>query len=218
VTAFLAPLPVSRIWGVGAKAERRLQALGIALIGQLAAVPEAMLVEHFGNTGRHLWQLAHGHDERTVVPDRDAKSISTETTFAHDIGDRQVLRIWLLSLVEHLAQRLRQHQLRARTVELKLRSADFRTRMRSQVLPQATNLTNVLWTTAATLLDRSLSPEVLPLRLLGVGATQLTGQSAIQGELFDAAWQTREGALDHTVDAIRNKFGGAAIQRGLRRG
>src|SRR5262245_45674564 len=98
VAEFLTPLPVGLLWGVGAKGEQRLHALGVRTAGQLAALPEKVLVGHFGEVGRHLWQLAHGRDDRDVVPDRQAKSISTETTFAEDIGDRQVLRTLLLDL------------------------------------------------------------------------------------------------------------------------
>ena len=140
VAAFLAPLPVGRIWGVGAKGEKRLHALGIRTIGQLAALPQKVLVDHFGEVGRHLWHLAHGQDDRSVVPDREAKSISTETTFAHDLATGQ-LRIWLLDLVDQLASRLRHVGVRARTIDLKIRSSDFRTRTRSATLAEATNLT-----------------------------------------------------------------------------
>src|SRR5262249_55239171 len=103
VTEFLAPLPVGRLWGVGARAEQRLHALGIHTVGQLAALPERLLADHFGEVGRHIWQLAQGKDKRAVVPDREAKSVSTETTFAQDLSDREVLRAWLLDLVDHLA-------------------------------------------------------------------------------------------------------------------
>jgi DNA polymerase-4 len=214
VAEFLAPLPVSRLWGVGAKGEKRLQALGVHTVGQLAALPERVLVDHFGEGGRHLWQLAKGRDSREVVPDREAKSISTETTFPQDIGDRAVLRTWLLGLVDGLAGRLRQQGLHARTVELKIRSSDFRTRSRSQALPEATNSTEALWQSAARLFERSLSPEMLPVRLLGVGASRLAGAGAVQGHLFDAEVRERRTALDRAVDAIRGQFGQGAIRRG----
>src|SRR5581483_1267247 len=171
-------------------------------------------VDHFGEAGRHLWQLAHGRDDRRVVPDREAKSISTETTFAADIGDKEVLRAWLLDLVDELAARLRHERVRARTVELKARSADFRTRVRAQSLPEATDTTDELWRAALALFDRTLTREVLPLRLLGVGATKLTRDAAVQGQLFDDAARERQGALDRTVDAIRGAFGPGAIRRG----
>jgi DNA polymerase-4 len=216
VEAFLTPLPVGRLWGVGAKGEKRLHALGIRTIGDLAARSEQVLVDHCGEVGRHLWQLAHGQDDRPVVPDRKAKSISTETTFAHDISDRGVLRACLLDLVDALASRLRHAGLRARAIDLKLRSSDFRTRSRSRTLNDASNVTEVLWQAAAELLGRSLSNELLPLRLLGIGATQLTGDTALQGDLFADEDRERHAAVDKVVDAIRGKFGGSAIHRARR--
>jgi DNA polymerase-4 len=211
--AFLGPLPVGRVWGVGAKAEGRLHALGVRTVGQLAALPEKALVGHFGELGRHLWRLARGEDGRAVVPDAAAKSVSTETTFARDIGDREALRSWLLGLTDHLAGRLRHAGLRARTVEVKVRSSDFRTRQRAQALGQATNATDVLWQAARRLLDRGLTDDVLPVRLLGVGASRLTREGVVQGDLFDGGRRKQE-ALDQTIDAIRGQFGGAAIRRG----
>jgi DNA polymerase-4 len=213
VEAFLAPLPVARLWGVGAKGQKRLHDLGIHTIGQLAALPERVLADHFGQAGRHLWRLAHGDDERSVVPDRDAKSLSTETTFAQDIDDRQALRRWLLDLLEHLASRLRHEELHAHTIELKIRSSDFHTWTRSRALPEPTNLTEPLWQAAAELFERSLSPDMLPIRLLGVGASRLSRAETVQGDLFDASLRERRTALDRTVDAIRGQFGKDAIQR-----
>lgn len=214
VADFLAPLPVGRIWGVGAKAEKRLHALGIRTVGQLAAFPEQVLADHFGAMGRHVWQLAHGQDDRAVVPDREAKSISTETTFAQDIGDREALRAWLLDLTDHLASRLRRADLRARTIEVKMRSSDFRTRHRARALEQATNRTDAIWQAAAAIFDRGLTDDILPARLLGVGASRLTREAVAQGDLFDAGQRQRQEALDQTIDSIRGQFGGAAIQRG----
>src|SRR5207249_809599 len=119
VREILDPLPITRIWGVGAKAEKRLRRLGLDTIGQLAALPETQIVDALGESGRQMWQLAHGQDDRSVVPDEEAKSVSTETTFPRDIGDRGVLRGWLLELAEELGRRLRGQHLRARTIELK---------------------------------------------------------------------------------------------------
>jgi DNA polymerase-4 len=214
VTEFLTPLPVSRIWGVGAKGEKRLHDLGIRTIGQIAALPEKTLSEQFGEVGRHIWQLANGQDGRTVVPDREAKSISTETTFSHDISDRSNLRVCLLDLVDHLASRLRREGIWGRTIDIKIRSSDFRTRTRSTTLAEATNLTNTIWKAAAELFDRSLSNELMPVRLLGVGATKLTREPISQGSLFEDGSNERESALDQTIDTIRAKFGTGKIQRG----
>jgi len=214
VVEFLTPLPISRIWGVGAKGERRLHDMGIRTIGQIAALPEKVMIDRFGEMGRHIWQLAHGRDSRTVVPDREAKSVSTETTFAHDIGDRGVLRVWLLDLVDHLSSRLRREGLWARTIDVKIRSSDFRTVTRATTLSEPTNGTNVIWKSAANLLERYLTSELLPVRLLGVGATKLTREPIVQGNLFEEKTPSRMSALDSTIDTIRAKFGGASIQRG----
>ena len=141
--------------------------MGIRTVGHLAALPEKILKDQFGEAGRHLWRLAHGQDDRDVVPDREAKSISTETTFAHEIGDPQALRIWLLDLLDQVVGRLRLQGIRARTIELKIRSSDFRTRTRSQSLAEATNRTDLRWQAAADLFERSVKPDMLPVRLLG---------------------------------------------------
>src|SRR5207244_1680738 len=142
------------------------------------------------------------------------RSISTETTFAHDLADLDGLRTWLLDLVDHLASRLRHAGLLARTIELKIRSSDFRTRSRSQALREATDRTDVLWQVAVALFERSLTPELLPVRLLGVGASRLTRDAVVQRGLFDDGELERQAALDQTVDAIRTRFGAGAIQRG----
>ncbi len=214
VTEFLAPLPVARLWGVGAKCEKRLNALGVHTIGQLAALPQKVLAGHFGKAGRHLWELAQGRDERKVTPDREAKSISTETTFSQDIGDRIVLRAWLLDLVDELAGRLRKEGVRARTMELKLRSSDFSTRTRSLSLPEATDVTDSLWRATVQLFERSLTDEMLPLRLMGVGASNLARGGMVQGQLFGDEERKRGETLDRTIDAIRTRLGSGAIRRG----
>jgi len=215
VNEFLAPLPVSRIWGVGAKGEKRLHDMGIRTIGQIAAMPEKVLSDRFGEMGRHIWRLANGQDGRTVVPDREAKSVSTETTFAQDIGDCGVLRVWLLDLVDQLASRLRHEGIWARTIDVKIRSSDFRTVTRSTTLAEPTNVTNIIWKAAADVFDRSLTSDLLPVRLLGVGATKLTREPAVQGDLFQPENRQREGALDQTIDTIRAQFGTGSIQRGV---
>lgn len=214
VAGFLAPLPVGRIWGVGAKAEKQLQTLGIHTIGQLAAYPEQVLIDHFGEMGRHVFQLAHGKDDRIVVPDREAKSISTETTFNNDIGDRDILMTWLLDLTDQLASRLRHADLRARTVEIKIRSSDFRTRHRAQALDQPTHVTDVIWQAIQQIFERGLTDDIMPVRLLGVGASRLTHDNVAQGDLFEDGERRRQESLDQTIDTIRETFGSGAIRRG----
>jgi DNA polymerase-4 len=213
VTEFLAPLPVGRIWGVGAKGEQRLHALGIRTIGELAATPEKTLLDHFGEMGLSMWHLAHGRDDRSVVPDREAKSISTETTFTYDIGDHKVLRDCLLNLVDELASRMRHEGLRGRTIELKIRSSQFETRTRSLSVDEPTNTTKVIWQAALKLLEKSLTPDILPVRLLGVGAIRLSRDGVVQGQLFGEDVREYDSALDLTIDAIRGQFGTEAIHR-----
>ena len=99
VQEFLDPLPVERLWGVGKQSSKVFQRLGIRTIGQLRQCPLDVLQARFGSSGEHLWDLAHGRDDRPVVPEREAKSISNETTFEHDIADMDVLRAWLVDLV-----------------------------------------------------------------------------------------------------------------------
>jgi DNA polymerase-4 len=172
------------------------------------------LIDHFGDMGGHIWGLAGGEDGRLVVPDRDAKSISSETTFAEDIEDRETLKSWLLDLTDHLASRLRHVEIKARTVDLKIRSSDFQTRYRAQALPEATNRTDVLWLTAQEIFERGVTADLFPVRLIGVGATRLTRDSAVQRNLFDADERQKQQSLDQTIDAIRGQFGAAAVRRG----
>ena len=153
VQAFLDPLPVGRLWGVGRQTSKVFQRLGVHTIGQLRALPLSVLTSHFGSHGEHLSKLAHAIDNRPVVPDREAKSISNETTFATDLDDQESLRAWLLELTEQVARRLRRHALRGRTVEIKVRFADFQTITRSRKLPEPTNSTQALWEQANTLLS-----------------------------------------------------------------
>lgn len=214
VRAFLEPLPVSRIWGVGVKSNERLQALGVRTIGQLAALGEESLREHFGAMGTHFWQLANGMDSRTVVPDREAKSISTETTFSHDISSLEALRVVALEQTENVAARLRHSCLMARTIDLKVRSADFRTTTMAHSLDALTDATDTIWQAVRTLFDRFAWKSFLPVRLLGVGATRLARAGVVQGDLFEEPARQKRRDLDHTVDNIRDSFGRDAIQRG----
>jgi DNA polymerase-4 len=214
VRQIMSPLPVSRLWGVGKKGEKRLQALGLRTIGDIIALPESILQDHFGSFGGWLWKLAHGLDnDNPVVPDAEAKSVSTETTFSRDVGDREALRSCLLELSDHLGHRLRRHKLRARTIDLKVRTSDFQTYTRAQGLSEPTDLTEVIWQTADSLLQSRVPAQWLPLRLMGVGATKLVREEQVQHDLFGQAWRARQKALEGAMDAIRDQFGRAAIRR-----
>lgn len=214
VQEFLDPLPVGRLWGVGRVTGCVFDNLGIQTIGQVRQMPLETLQQHFGRSGEHLWQLAHGIDDRRVVPDREAKSISHETTFAVDIDDREILRAWLLELTEHVGQRLRRHGLCGRTVHLKIRFADFTTITRAQTLQDATDATREIWHAAVTLLEERLPARRLCVRLIGVGMSGLCSLGSQQRTLFDDELESKQHQLDTVSDEIKAKFGAASLRRG----
>ncbi|MCF6209805.1 MAG: DNA polymerase IV [Gammaproteobacteria bacterium] len=213
VQAFLDPLPVSRLWGVGRVTGATLQKQGIHTIADLRRQPQAALRRWFGKHGQQLWHLAHGIDKRPVVAEHEAKSISHETTFARDIADPETLRAVLLGLTEQVAWRLRRHGKCGRTVQLKLRFDDFRTVTRARSLRDATDATQIIWHTASRLLDRELAQGIPPLRLLGMGVSGFDeGADSRQSDLFASA-ATEGEAVDRIADDINTRFGGKMLQR-----
>jgi len=214
IEAFLEPLPVSRLWGVGKVSNRDLAQMGVHTIGDLRRLPEALLVSRFANTAVHWARLARGIDDRRVVPDRDAKSISHETTFATDIDDPEILRSWLLELTEQVATRLRRQGLRGKTVYIKVRYADFHTVTRSESLDAPSNVTRELTVTAAGLLRAQLARSPRPVRLLGMGVSALTAGAHAQGQLFEIEDREQQRRIDTVVDSIKSRFGNRALRRG----
>ena len=214
IQEFLDPLPVERLWGVGKQGSKVFERLGIRTIGQLRQWPLDSLKDRFGSSGEHLWQLAHGIDDRPVVPEQEAKSISHETTFERDISDVQVLRAWLLDLTEQVGWRLRRHRLRGRTVQLKVRFADFSLITRSQTLSEPTDITQELWQAADEMLCQRLPAGHLPVRLVGMGVSGLEESGLRQGLLFDQDQRRKQAELDTVNDQIRERFGPAALRRG----
>ena len=214
--AFLDPLPVGRIWGVGKVTGQVFERLAIRTIGQLRQMPPETLKDLFGSSGEHYWQLAHGIDNRQVVPDREAKSISSETTFAEDISDIEILRSCLVDLVEQVARRLRSHHIKGRTCELKVRFADFQTISRSLTLAEPTSITQELLDAGVELLTKRLHARHLPVRLLGFGVNKLDNSGTSQRQLFDQPDRERYQDLDKVADQITAKFGKLAIHRGAR--
>ena len=211
---FLDPLPVERLWGVGKQGSKVFERLGIRSIGQLRQWPIDTLVSRFGSQGEYLWQLAHGLDDRPVVPEREAKSISHETTFEDDIDDMEVVRAWLLDLTEQVGARLRRKGLRGRTVHLKVRFADFSTITRSQTLPEPTDITEELWQAASELFCQRLPAGHLPVRLIGMGVSGFDELGFRQKLLFDQEQRQKQADLDAVTDQIRERFGSSAVRRG----
>jgi DNA polymerase IV len=214
VQSFLDPLPIERIWGVGGKTASVFRKYGICTIRDLRGVTHDTLTALFGNMAEHYASLASGVDARKVVPDRECKSISSETTFSKDIVDRYCLESQLIDLVESVARRLRNHELKGRGIELKLRYSDFSTFSRSMTLREPTDLTDVLLQAGLTLFQTKLPTLQAPVRLLGFGVSQLVSPDTRQLTLFDEDSYAKRERLDSVTDQIKDRFGKAAIQRG----
>ncbi|MGO4870661.1 MAG: DNA polymerase IV [Roseiarcus sp.] len=211
--ALLAPMGVGRLWGVGKVAEERLVRVGLKTIGDLQALGEAAAAARLGEEGRRLWRLARGIDERRVAPDREAKSISSETTFEDGVSDRAELTRVLLAHCERVATRLRKAELAAGGVTLKLRTPDFKLRTRSRSGLAPTQMAVRLFAAARALLEAQ--DEGTAYRLIGVGASDLKpAREADEVDLIEGD-RGREKAREAAIDALRDKFGAAAIQRGL---
>jgi DNA polymerase-4 len=206
--AFLHPLPVSALWGVGEQTGRRLAGLGLRTVGDIAQVPLAALERALGRAaGAHLHALAWGRDERSVVPGVTEKSIGAEETFGTDTGDPEVIRRELLRLSGRTAQGLRSAGAVARTVVIKLRLADFTTITRSRTLPAPTDVAQLIYTTACALYEAAGLPGGARLRLVGVRASGLLPAATAQAQLAfgdrPAAWREAEQAIDQ----IAGRFG-----------
>jgi DNA polymerase IV len=219
VADFLAPLSVSRIWGVGRVAAKTFEKLGIKTIGQLRDYSPQLLRHHFGNSAEHYLQLAHGIDDRPVVSEHEAKSVSNETTFAVDISDEEVLLEWLHALTEQVTQRLRSQQLQGRTIQLKVRLSDFTTLTRSHTLEDVTDVTAKVWQIVRELFYNRIPRPLNPVRLLGVGVSNFEQQvGSAQSDLFDAAQSSRQKTLDALLDTMQSRFGRSVVRRGKKPG
>ena len=210
--AFLHPLPVSALWGVGGRTEERLRSRGISTVGDLAHAPEALLRRALGDaSARHLHDLAWGIDARRVSVDREEKSIGHEVTFASDVASIEALRREALRISDELGARLRRAGVAARTVAIKVRWEDFTTVTRSATLADPTDSGRELYRTALGLLDALVGRDgeaMRPVRLFGVRGEQLTSRAP--SALWDdgAGWRDTEDV----IDAARERFGRAAIR------
>jgi len=209
--SFLAPLPIARLPGVGKKTERILKGLGINTIGELSITPLSTLKSHFGASGVILHRFSNGIDDRKVEPPGAAKSISRETTFAKDIHHRPQLEATLRYLSERIGSQLRQQDKQARCVTLKLRYSDFTTITRNHTWSQTTDSDQTIFDTGLKLLKSALAREKRPVRLIGIGVSDLT--QAKQLDMLDSSAQ-RLGQLNRAIDRIRQKYGFTAIQTG----
>lgn len=209
--AFLAPLPVRALWGVGPKTAEILKSMGVETIGQIIQTRSDTLVRHFGQRGAaDLIRRASGEDESPVESAQSIKQVSQETTFTRDVADVSSLRSVLLELSEHVGARLREDQLSARTIAIKIRYGDFTTFTRQTTLPQPIDLDQPIFETAWSLFEANWNRR--PIRLIGVAARGL-GLAARQLSLFEPRSE-RIDQLTRTVDQIRHRFGTQSLQRG----
>lgn len=229
VPALLAELPVSDIPGIGGKTLASLQNLGVRFAADVGKYPREFWLRRFGKMGGVLFDRAGGKDERGVTPWEPPKSESAENTFETDTRDREILVTWLLRQSERVGRGLRKQGLAGRTITLKVKYADFTGLTRARTLPQATNVTRVIYDTAVALLDELTLKDKL--RLIGVGVSHfleeqekarppMVKQLSLLGEDVHADMPeqgmdvSREAALDAAMDAVRDKFGAHVVMRG----
>jgi len=215
--AFLAPLPIRELWGVGPKNAERLTALGIRTIGDLAQWKADDLVLMLGKHGADLSQRSRGIDDRPVEPEQDAKSISRETTFDRDVSDADVLRQTIRQLVEGVGWRLRKAGLRGSTVKVKIRWSDFTTLSRQQTFPHAVDQDAEIERVAQDLFLSAWTPRQ-PVRLIGVGVSGFDAADQQldlwQEDTGDEQTQAEKRRLQSALDDLRSRFGESIIQRG----
>jgi len=209
--AFLAPLPVGKLPGIGKKGEQVLSGLSINTIGELAVLPLSVLKSHFGIYAEVIHNYANGIGSDKIEPPAEAKSVSRETTFPKDTRDRALLKATLRYLGERVGSDLRQKGKLARCITIKVRYSDFTTVTRQKTLSQPTDADQVIFETGLKLLERELSPGKKAVRLIGIGVSNLV--QGRQMEMLDAS-ALRMGKLNKAIDRIRQKYGFTVIQTG----
>lgn len=205
---FLAPLPITRLWGVGKSTLQELALLGVSRIGDLAGLPPEILSARFGKAGFYLHRSALGLDDRPVVPEREAKSVGNEETFATDLLDQTLMRQELLALATRIGARLRSHHQKGRTVTLKVKYSDFKQVSRAVTLAEATDDALVIFQRARELLPQTEAGR-RPVRLLGISLSNLSpDHTPRQNDLFgSSARAARREELNRAMDEINRRFG-----------
>ena len=206
----LADKPVGFIFGVGPATQDRLAQRGFRTIADLQRADEIELMKQFPSDGRRLWRLARGIDDRRVVPDRGAKTVSNETTFDSDIRDFPPLEKVLWRLSEKVSARLKSADLAGSTITLKLKTADFRQRTRSQSIGAPTQLANKIFAICRDMLAKEIDGTAF--RLMGAGVSALgPGSAANDTDMLDR----RAAHAERAIDDLRRKFGQTAVIRGI---
>jgi DNA polymerase-4 len=208
--AMLADKPVGFIFGVGPATQERLAQRGFRTIADLQRADETELMKQFATDGRRLWRLARGIDDRSVVADRGAKTISSETTFETDIRDFATLEKLLWRLSEKVSTRLKNADLAGLTITLKLKTSDFRQRTRSQSIHAPTQLAAKIFAVSREMLTKEIDGTAF--RLMGTGVSALRkGSEANDSDMLDR----RAAHAERAIDGLRKKFGQAAVIRGI---
>jgi DNA polymerase-4 len=214
VDTFIARLPVTRIPGVGRRTREQLEQMGLRRMADVRRIPRRVLVKKMGKFGQRLFELSRGIDRSRVTPWRAVKSISEEKTLARDTSDRQFLKKIVLQQSEAVGRRLRKSGFKARTVNLKLKFADFQQITRQSTLERATRSSTIIFSHAAALL--AAAPLRKRVRLVGVGVAGLLAagtpeQACLFGheDLQPAGWER----IDAAVDAVASKYGSQAIRK-----
>ena len=217
--AFLAPLPVSRLWGVGQATLPKLERMGLRTIGDVAEIDPELLTRALGNSlGAHLSALARNEDPRVVITEHEAKSIGAEETFGTDLRSRAACDRELVRLADRVCARVRSEKLAARTITLKVRFGNFETRTRARTLPEATNLSTEILDTARTLLAEF--DVTRGIRLLGISCSKLLEAAELEQSMLAVGDDVsvtnerveRRAAVERAMDVVRERFGTRAVR------
>lgn len=212
IQEFLDPLSIRRVWGIGPRTEKRFSSLGVSTIAGIRSLPFDVLKRHFGINSDHFWRLSRGLDSRRVVSEREARSISHETTFSVDIENPETLHAWLQELAGQVAMRMRRLDIKGKTVQIKVRFADFRTITRSQTLHEYCFSTSQIEQVTRKLLENVLREQGHPVRLLGASVSNLNYGIAVQKTLFDVEEKQKLARIDEACDELKQKFGNQAVR------
>ncbi|WP_274424186.1 DNA polymerase IV [Chelativorans sp. YIM 93263] len=209
---FLAEKPVTAIWGVGKAFSATLAKDGIRTISQLQRMEREDLMRRYGTMGERLYSLSRGEDPRRVKPRAEAKSVSSETTFDSDIADFDELVPVLRGLSERVSARLKGKEIAGRTVVLKLKTADFRTRTRNRQLRNPTRLADRIFSAGLDMLKREA--DGTRFRLLGIGVSELTDAAKADPQDLVDTLSHKRALAEGAVDSLRAKYGRTAVETG----
>ena len=213
VDDFLDDLPIGMLWGVGNKTEELLHEQGIKTIGMLKKIPKYELENQFGKLGIKLYNLARGKDNREVISEEEIKSISQEETFSDNLTSKLDIFSALMGMTDKVSERLHNKDLRGKTVFIKVRYSDFKTYTRRKTVKNYINSTDSIYDLAKKLLINNNLLNNKPIRLLGIGVSNLSPDNEQQLSLFEK--NIKKEKLNETIFEIKDKFGSKSLRRGI---